>query len=149
MIGRILLFTLGAAMLLWGMVMPVVTLFGDETSAEITSVRRQLGDRGEAIPNRYAYAISYTFKLPGGTPVVGHTQRIGDYFSPKSLGKASDVRVRYLPNFPWLNTIDRGWGFAFEYLVIAVIGALLMYLATRKGSVKPRKQTRKPRMRSK
>lgn len=139
MIGRILLCALGVLMLAWGVVMPMVTLFGDEASGEITSVRRQLGDRGEAIPNRYAYAIGYSFSLPDGTSVTGYTQRLGDYFSPKSLGKTGEIRVRYFPALPRLNTIDRGWGVAFEYLAMAVLGALLIYLSTKKKSTERRK----------
>lgn len=139
MIGRFLLGALGTVMLLWGIVMPMVTLFGDEASAEITAVRRQLGDQGGVIPNRYVFAISYRFELPGGASVAGHTQRLGDFFSPKSLGKPGKVRVRYLPAFPWLNTIDRGWGMAFEYLVMAVVGVVLIHFAAKKVSVKRRK----------
>ena len=143
MIGRIFLGALACLMLAWGVAMPVVTLFGDEVGGEIVSVRRQLGDRGEAIPNRYVYAISYRFNVPGGASVVGYTQRLGDYFSPKSIGKMRAVRVRYMPAFPWLNTIDYGWGVTFEYLVVALVGALLLHLSTKKKAIKPRKAATK------
>ncbi len=52
MISRIFLTLLGSVLLLWGVGMPLVTGFGTEAAGTITHVRRQLGDRGEAIPNR-------------------------------------------------------------------------------------------------
>ena len=134
MISRLFLGTLGCIMLAWGVGMPAVALFGEETRGRITVVRRQLGDRGGAIPNRYTYVINYKFNLPDGTRVDGFTQRLGDYFSPKTLTQGRTVSVRYFPRLPWLNTIDWNWGATFEYIVVAMVGGLLIYLSRKKAS---------------
>lgn len=127
-IARCLLGALGISLMAWGIGMPIVALFGAEAQGQITQVRRQLGDRGEAIPNRYAYVISYEFRLPDGTLAVGVTHRTGDYFSPRWLTKGKVVQVRYLPGLPRISEVDWQWGAAVECLIVAAVGWLLVYL---------------------
>lgn len=106
-IGGFLLLCIATAMLLWGLAMPLVAILGDQAEGKFTSVRRQLGDRGESIPNRYTYLFSFTFTLPDGTRVEGHSQRLGDYFSPEGVSIGKRVDVRYCGFFPQISSI--GW----------------------------------------
>jgi hypothetical protein len=92
-----LLSALGILLMAWGIGAPLVALTGAEAQGRITHVRRQLGDRNEAIPNRYAFAITYEFRLPDGALRTGTTQRIGDFFSPGRLGVGSPVTIHYAP----------------------------------------------------
>lgn len=127
-IGRALLVLLAGAMFLWGLGAPLLALAGKTAEGRVTEIRRQLGDRGEAIPNRYAFQISYRFALPDGSVVQGSTQQIGDYFSPARFRVGQRVVIRYLPLFPWINVADWRWGQIFEHLIVAAVGVVLIYL---------------------
>lgn len=148
MIARVFLTLLGAMLLLWGVGMPLVAWFGPEAQGTITHVRRQLGDRGEAIPNRYSYAIAYEFRLPDGSTAQGNTYRIGDYFSPRNMAVGRVVRVRYLPGLPWVSDIQTHWAASWEHFVVAVVGAVLIVLALRAPADKGKStRSRQPRTR--
>lgn len=149
MIARLALALIGCLMVLWGVGMPLVAAFGSETSGQVTSIRRQLGDRGEAISNRYAYAIGYEFSLPDGTRVHGSTHRIGDYFSPKNIHKGQTVHVSYLQWLPLISDIDWQWFGAVEHLLVALVGGLLVYLQFKKSRLNRRSLRRVSRTRSK
>lgn len=143
-VGRFLVFCLGVLLLLWGTYMPLVALLGSQAEGRITHVRRQLGDRAEPVSNRYTYMISYEFKLPDGRIVTGHTQRVGDFFSPRHLVVGKRVDVRYFPLLPSIGVVERNWWGVFENIVVAGVGATLMYLlAFRKE--KPRSGARRGR----
>ncbi|WP_146170187.1 DUF3592 domain-containing protein [Bosea sp. 124] len=123
-----MLSALGILLMIWGIGAPLVALTGTETLGRITHVRRQLGDRNELIPNRYAFAITYEFRLPDGALRTGTTQRIGDYFSPGRLGVGSPVTIRHAPFAPSLSVIDWGPGALIENILAAAIGAALVRL---------------------
>lgn len=146
LIVRFFLGALGLMLLAWGLGMPMVAWLGAEAPGTITHVRRQLGDRGEAIPNRYAYAISYEFRLPDGSLAQGNTYRVGDYFSPGKLAKGSAVQVRYLPGFPFISEMQWHWAAVVEHGIVAAVGGLLLHLAAR-GDLnrhRPRRQKTGP-----
>ena len=139
---RLFLGALGLLLLVWGLGMPMVAWLGAEAPGTITHVRRQLGDRGEAIPNRYSYSISYEFRLPDGSLVQGSTYRVGDYFSPGKLAKGSAVQVRYLPGFPFISEMQWHWAAAVEHGIVAAAGGVLLHLAARgdQDRHRPRRQ---------
>lgn len=128
MILRIILYALGILLMMWGIGAPLVALTGAETEGRITHVRRQLGDRNEVIPNRYAFAITYEFRLPDGMLRTGTSQRIGDFFSPGRLGVGSPVTIRYAPFAPGLSVMDWRLGSLIENILAAVVGAGLLWL---------------------
>ena len=66
---------------------------GEKDTAVITGIRRQGGERGEAVPNRYTYVVSYTFTLPGGEKIDGFTYNIGNAV----YIKVSDSNIRMTP----------------------------------------------------
>ena len=138
LIVRFFLGALGLLLLAWGLGMPLVAWLGAEAPGTITHVRRQLGDRGEAIPNRYSYAITYKFRLPDGRIAQGSTYRVGDYFSPGKLAKGSAVQVRYLPGFPAISEVQWHWAAAVEHGIVAAVGGVLLHLAVRGGPSRPR-----------
>jgi hypothetical protein len=131
-IARVVLSALGILLMAWGIGSPLLALFGAEAEGRITYIRRQLGDRGEALPNRYAYAITYEFRLPDGTVRAGTSQRIGDFFSPGRLGVGSRVSVHYAPFAPSLSAMDWRIGSLIENIVVVTVGALLVWLPLRR-----------------
>ncbi len=126
--ARALLSALGILLMIWGIGVPLVALTGAEAQGRITHVRRQLGDRNEVIPNRYAFAITYEFRLPDGTLRTGTSQRIGDFFSPGRLGVGSPVTIHYAPFAPRLSVMDWGLGSLIENILAAAVGAALLWL---------------------
>ena len=131
--ARVFLSALGILLMIWGTGVPLVALTGAEAQGRITHVRRQLGDRNEVIPNRYAFAITYEFRLPDGTLRTGTTQRIGDFFSPGRLGVGSPVTIRYAPFAPGLSVMDWNLGLFIENILAAVVGAVLLRLQMKKS----------------
>jgi hypothetical protein len=131
MITRLALSALGFVLVAWGLGMPMIALFGAEAEGRVTHIRRQGGERGEAVPNRYTYAISYEFRLADGTRVEGSTQRVGDAVSPRLPAGGRSVEVRYLPGFPRLSTFGWRWENAIENLIVAAVGAVLIVLPWR------------------
>lgn len=131
-IARAVLSALGILLMAWGIGSPLLALFGAEAEGRITHVRRQLGDRSESLPNRYAYAITYEFRLRDGTLRAGTSQRIGDFFSPGRLGVGSRVSVQYAPFAPGLSVMDWRIGSLIENTVVAAVGALLVWLQVRR-----------------
>jgi hypothetical protein len=123
-----LLSALGILLMAWGIAAPLVALAGAEAQGRITHVRRQLGDRNEVIPNRYAFAITYEFRLPDGALWTGTSQRIGDFFSPGRLGVGSPVTIRYAPFAPGLSVMDWTLGSFIENIFVAAVGAILLRL---------------------
>ena len=130
MMGRVFLVALGALLFAWGAGEALIGLFGADAAGYLTSVRRQLGDRGEAFPNRYAYSVGYAFCLPDGTRIEGTSQHIGDFFAPR-LGEGGVVEVRYVPLVPQLSVLEWGIGSLIENLIVAAVGLVLIRLGWR------------------
>lgn len=138
---RILLTLLGLILMAWGVITPLVGLLGETTDARVVHVRRQLGERNEAIPNRYTHVISYRFTLPNRQSVEGFSYVLGTSFSIPTLHAPGLVKVRYLPLLPHLNTLERQATPNLEHLIVAGVGYLLAFgLWRKKSSGKGRKR---------
>lgn len=125
-VGEVLVRALGAALLAWAACMPLLGMFGAETDATVTQVRRLWGERDEALPNRYTYSVSYQFTLSDGRVVDASTQMIGDFGNIQGLNAAQPLRVRYLPFWPALNSPSTLARPKLEHLLIAVVGWMLL-----------------------
>ena len=124
-----MLFLVGAAFVLYGVVMPILPYAGTRTEAEITTVRRELGDRQDPMPNRYSWSVGYEFALPGGTVVHGNTKVIGSSYSA-GIAKGPAV-AHYLPALPWVNALERDTRPDMGKAVMVAAGALLCIAALR------------------
>ena len=124
-----MLFLVGAAFVLYGVVMPILPYAGTRTEAEITTVRRELGDRQDPLPNRYSWSVGYEFALPGGTVVHGNTKVIGSSYSA-GIAKGPAV-AHYLPALPWVNALERDTRPDMGKAVMVAAGALLCIAALR------------------
>ena len=140
---RILISLLGAAMILMGISGILLGFFGESAPGVITNIRREGGERADAVPGRYTYNISYTFTLPDGREIDGMTKRIGSAVYVKADG-TSAVRIRYFPFFPYLSAIEHDTGLRGEQLVLILAGSLLIYLMNR-GTNKQRIRPSAPR----
>ncbi len=146
---RILLTLLGAALILQAAGSLALGIIGERGTAVITHTRRELGERNEAIPNRYTYIISYTFTTPDGQVVSDSTRRIGGAIYVKASGK-QQVPVRYWKPFPAFNTLEQdaqpSWGKAAQ----SAIGLFLIIVLNRprkkvaRSAVKTKSGRRKP-----
>jgi len=126
LVGQWFLRLLGAALLLWGLSMPMLGLFGAETDATVIHIRRQGGERGEALPNRYTFIVSYRFVTRDGRSVESSTQMIGDFANIPALRSAQPLKVRYLPISPRLNSLSVQARPNIEHLLVAAVGWVLM-----------------------
>ena len=99
---------------------------GQDTNGIITSYRRILGDRGEAIPNRYTYSLGYHFYL-NSTEFSGSTTVIGSPLFIKPDGK-SVVEIKYLSAAPYLNGLERDTHIDMGKFILIGAGLLLIYV---------------------
>jgi hypothetical protein len=128
--AQVLITTIGAAILAWGLILPVLRIAGQRGTAVIDTVRRELGERNEVIPNRYTYNIGYSFTLPDGRKINGFSRRIGDavYFK---AGGSSTAPVRYFSFFPYINALEEDTEPNYRHLILIVTGAFLIYIVNR------------------
>ena len=131
LIPRVLITLLGICLILMGMFQAILGITGKSAPAVITNIRREGGERAEAVPNRYTYNISYTFTLPDGKEVNGFTKHIGDSIYLKADG-TSAVRVRYFSAFPYINAMEQDTGLGAGQIILIIAGSALTFLINRK-----------------
>lgn len=131
--SRILISLLGASFILWGAMNAALDVFGEQTTAVITHVRREGGERADVMPNRYTYNISYAFTLPNGKQIHGFTKRIGDGVYLKADG-AGRIDVRYFSAMPYINAPEANPSFSCNSLILSGTGIFLMVQRNRRKS---------------
>jgi hypothetical protein len=127
---RLLITLLGVAFILWGLTDIMLGLLGESTTAVITNIRREGGERNETIRGRYTYIISYSFTLPNGKNYSSYTRKIGNSVFLKPDGK-SKVKVKYFPLFPAINALEQDTKPSIGQLILIAIGSLLIFIAER------------------
>lgn len=130
---RILISLLGAAFILWGAMSVALGVFGEQTTASVTHIRREGGERTDVKPGRYTYNISYTFTLPGGKEIHGFTKKIGDavYLKADDTGR---IAVRYFKEMPYINAPEENPPFSLKSLLLLGTGVFLIVQMNRKKS---------------
>jgi hypothetical protein len=136
-IGPIIVIFTAVIFIAFGLIRISLGFIGEKETAVITDIRRQGGERDDPKPNRYNYAVGYSFTLPDGKKINGSTYKIGDsvYIKIKN-SNAGMVNVRYLKAFPQINAIESETGLYMGNIIIIGAGAVMISL------IKPRK-TRK------
>lgn len=126
--------TLIAVMLIaFGFLRISLGLFGEESTALVTHVRRQGGERNEATPNRYNYSISYVFTTADGKRIDGFTYSIGGSIYMKVSGSSQiNAPVRYFEIQPRLNALDRDAGLKAGNIILVLAGTILLKALTPK-----------------
>ena len=127
LIPRILISLLGIGLIFMGVSQAVLGFAGKSTSAVVTSIRREGGERTDGKPGRYTYNISYTFTLPNGKEVNGFTKYIGNSVYLKADG-TSAMRVRYFPAFPYISTMERDARLGAGQAALVIAGVALILL---------------------
>lgn len=127
LVGQWLLRLLGTVLMLWAFCIPMLGLWGAQTDATVTQIRRQGGERGEAIPNRYTFIVSYRFVTKDGETIENSTQMVGDFANIPALQTAQPLKVRYLAQWPRFNSLSLQTRPNIEHLVVAAVGWLLMF----------------------
>lgn len=133
LLSRILITSLGAALILWAAESLALGLFGERATAVVTSIRREGGERADVLPNRYTYNISYTFILPDGKEMCGFTKEIGGAVYVKTNGKGR-IAVRYFKIMPYINSPEANSMFPLGPLILTGTGIFLIVQMNRKQS---------------
>lgn len=140
--GSVFVMLIAVMLIAFGLLHISLGFFGEEDTALITHIRRQGGERNEAIPNRYTYSISYTFTTAEGEKIDGFTYKIGSPVYIK-ISDSSNVTapVRYFKIQPRLNALDRDAGLNWGNIILILAGAIILkLLLPRKHKHKLRKQ---------
>lgn len=103
-------------------------LVGNRDTAVITSIRRQGGQRNEAIPNRYTYSIGYSFELVDGRTIDGTTTHIGSPIYSKASGYSTKP-VRYFAAWPHINALEEDTGLRPGPLLLILAGGILLLIS--------------------
>jgi len=127
--GRILLAAVGVMLMLYAAVFSLLPLIGERTAGEVTVVRRELGESGGPIPNRYLFSIGYEFRLPDGRTVGGTTKRIGNAYSA-GISKGPAI-VCFLRGFPYVSALDADAGPSWGKALMASVGGFLLAVSLR------------------
>lgn len=125
------------------MMMPLLSVVGEKMQGTITVVRREGGERAEAIPNRYSYSVGYKFLLDDGTVVYGNTKVIGNaYNAGISKGQAS---IRYLKILPYVNTLESDTTLSVEHVILLAVGVFIITinLRSRPGGNRQRRRSKR------
>ena len=93
----------------------------------VTEIRRQGGERGETIRNRYNYGVGFHFFLPDGHRVEGATTVVGSSFSA-GIAKGP-VRVLYFPFLPYINSLEQQTHVSIHSALLLGVGCLLIRIA--------------------
>jgi len=129
LLPKIFLIFLGIVLSLYGTMMPLLSVIGERTQGLITVVRREGGERDEAVPNRYSYSVGYEFLLDDGAVISGNTKVIGNaYNAGISRGQAS---IRYLRIFPYLNALEFDTVLSVEHIILLVVGVFIITINLR------------------
>lgn len=133
LIPRILITILGIAIILMGVSQIILGVVGKSAPAVITSIRREGGERADGKPGRYTYSIGYTFTITDGSKIDGFSKKISDSVYLKPDG-TSIVRVRYLPDFPYINAMEQDTGLGAGQITLIIAGIFLIYFMNTKKS---------------
>ncbi|MPM06975.1 hypothetical protein SDC9_53279 [bioreactor metagenome] len=131
---RILISLLGAVFILWGAMSIALGVFGEQTTAVVTHIRREGGERTDVKPGRYTYNISYTFSLSNGKKIYGVAKKIGDGAYVKADG-TSTIRIKYFHRFPYFNAMENDTGPRAGPVTLVLVGGVLVFLMVRKHRV--------------
>lgn len=132
-VPRILISLLGVAFILWGTMSVALGAFGEETTAYVTDIRREGGERVDGRPGRYTYITSYTFTSLNGKKIDGFARNIRDGAYVKADG-TSTVRIRYFLSFPYFNAMENDTGLSGGPLILILVGGALVLLMAPKHS---------------
>lgn len=135
-VPRILISLLGVAFILWGTMSVALGAFGEETTAYVTDIRREGGERVDGRPGRYTYITSYTFTSLNGKKIDGFARNIRDGAYMKADG-TSTVRIRYFISFPYVNAMENDSGLSGGPLVLILVGGILILLMAPKHGARP------------
>jgi len=134
LLTRLLITLLGIAFIAWGISTIMLGYFGVKETAVITNIRREDGERNEAIRGRFTYIISYTFTLPNGDNVDGFTKRVGNATYLKADGK-SKTSVKYFSFFPYINALEQDTKPGISQLILVGIGFFLIFIMNKRKNV--------------
>ena len=122
LIPRILITILGIAIILMGVSQIILGVVGKSAPAVITSIRREGGERADG-----------TFTISDGSKIDGFSKKISDSVYLKPDG-TSIVRVRYLPDFPYINAMEQDTGLGAGQITLIIAGSFLIYFMNSKKS---------------
>lgn len=140
-VPKILLIIIGIALSLYGMMMPLLSVVGERTQGTITVVRREGGERDEAIPNRYSYSVGYEFLLDDGTVISGNTKVIGNAYNA-GISKGQTF-IRYLKIFPYINALESDTDLSIVHVILLAVGVsiIVINLRSRHGGNQQRRRS--------
>jgi len=123
-VTALFLVLLGTLLVGYAVMGPALQLFGTSAMGTVTDIRRQGGDRGEPIRNRYNFGVGFHFFLQDGTRVDGATTVVGSSYSA-GIAKGP-ARVLYLSFLPVINSLEKQTHFTIYSIILLIAGCFLI-----------------------
>lgn len=127
--GKIIIGFVGSIFLLYCIFLAVLWLTGTPAQAKITSFRREMGERDEAIRNQYTYAYAYEFKEAGKT-YSGNSKKVQGPVFLKNDGNTF-IKVHYLKCCPFFNGPETDFTPQYKLLIYFGIATVLFYFVSK------------------
>ena len=117
---------IGLLLILFGIRMPLAMLFGEQTSARVTSVSRRIDRSSDQM--EYNFDINYQFLTNGGKTVSGSYTISNVYNQSKLPSEGSVIQVKYVPALTFVNVPVAQDRFGIGSLILIGLGILLIVL---------------------
>ena len=124
---RIIISTVGIALIIMAVVNLMLFFFGISTSAQITTRRYGGADDNRPVSQRYEWSVDYTFNDKDGKNHSGHTTRRGNDMAVKV-----ENRVYYFLFAPFINSLESEAEPNIGQPLLIGIGIFLLFVMNRK-----------------
>lgn len=125
---RIAISAVGIALILMGVANLMLFIFGESTTAKITTRRYGGVVNNSSVDQRYEWSVDFTFKDKDGQTHSGHTTRRGNDMSINVENK-----VYYFPFAPFVNSLKSQAEPNIGQPVLIGIGIFLLLVMNRKN----------------
>jgi len=125
---RIVISSVGAALIVIAIVSIFLFFFGESTTADVNTRRVGGASHKRLASQRYEWSLDYDFKDKQGNTYNGHSTRCGSDISVKAENK-----VYYFAFAPFINTLESEAEPNAMQLLFIVIGLLLIFQSIRKN----------------
>lgn len=124
--AAIIMVLLGLALLLIAVRLPLLSVIGTKTLAEVTDVRQVVDSNSSSMD--YNYRINYVFLTDKGESIKSSFEMPKAYDFSKVPAKGKTISIRYLPVWPKLSTPTDYNNSALGTIFMAVLGVGIIIL---------------------
>lgn len=112
-----------------GIRLPIVILFGEQTSARINSVQRRVNNTEDSMD--YRYEIKYQFVAKEGKQTFGSYSLTNVYNQSKLPAVNSKIQIKYVPGLTFINAPISQDKLGVGSVILIALGVFLIFFGVR------------------